>query len=119
MNDQSPRNQHFCQRARERAGIENPHQLWLDLCKALREGREDFVEKVFDIPGQEDRNGIPMRSIWRFVAPSGEIFYAVVSNAFLIPVTILTHAQVAFYREVRRRSRPKGRKGSRPWKKAP
>lgn len=108
-----PINAHFCQRARERAGVDDPEALFLALCRALREGRHDVVEHCFDLASHQDPDGNPLRSIWRFRVASGAVFYAVVAILTMRPITLITHDQVKFYRAVRRNRRAKGRKG--PW----
>lgn len=108
-----PTNAHFCQRARERAGVEDPEALFLALCRAIEEQRHDVIEHCFDVPGPEAPDGRPIRAIWRFRVASGEVFYAVVSRLMMRPITILTHEQVRFYREKKRLQKPKGHKGRR------
>lgn len=105
-----PINTHFCERARERAGVENPEALFLNLCRALRDERHDVIEHVFDIndAGNSDRRFV--RSIYRFRIDTGGIFYAVVTRPMMRPITFLTREQMLFYREKRRWHKPKGRK---------
>jgi len=66
-----PTNAHFCQRARERAGVEDPEALFLALCRAIEEQRHDVIEHCFDVPGPEAPDGRPIRAIWRLRAPQG------------------------------------------------
>lgn len=111
-----PANLHFCQRAAERGITCDPAVLYDDLCRALAQGGHGVIEHCFELSSATDPEGKPLRSLWRFRGDDG-VFYAVVSNVTLRPVTVLTHDQMKYYREARRRQRAKGRKAGRLCKK--
>lgn len=90
------RGNHFIQRCHDRGlghvAVEVYEALRLAL-QAMREGRHkdgDFIQHVFDLPGDEPR------AIYRFRAGGG-IFYAVVANQ-CAPITLITADMLTYYR---------------------
>ncbi len=85
---------HFGQRCKER-GIHSVDgdELGRTLRKAIMEGRDDLVEKVFPLN--------EATTLWRFRVSEG-VFYTPVGNEGLWPRTVMTQEQIKRYRDNRK-----------------